>query len=150
MENLQYKGKWVFNWFSNMLPLDTSFLYQGIEYKTVENFYQAMKLPKDKLSLRKEISELSSQKAKKEIRNKEKYLWREDWNKEMALSVMEYALRIKFSKDTSWYKKLITTKGEIVEWNNWGDVFWGKTLDGKGENHLGKILMKIRDEANLI
>lgn len=31
-----------------------------------------------------------------------------------------------------------------MEENNWGDKFWG-TVNGVGENHLGKILMRIRD-----
>jgi predicted NAD-dependent protein-ADP-ribosyltransferase YbiA (DUF1768 family) len=40
-----------------------------------------------------------------------------------------------------------TGQDEIVEWNNWGDVWWGKDLEtGKGRNELGKLLMKIRSE----
>jgi hypothetical protein len=35
----------------------------------------------------------------------------------------------------------------LVEGNRWGDQFWGVDLrTGLGENHLGKILMKVRDE----
>lgn len=57
-------------------------------------------------------------------------------------------------------EKLCSTTGEIVEWNNWGDTYWGAiatlTKDGtivpveprKGLNNLGKLLMKIRDEHN--
>ena len=33
----------------------------------------------------------------------------------------------------------------IVEGNTWGDVFWG-VCNGIGENHLGNILMDVRDE----
>ena len=33
----------------------------------------------------------------------------------------------------------------LIEGNEWGDTFWG-TCDGIGENHLGKILMRIRNE----
>ena len=60
---------------------------------------------------------------------------------------MEYALRIKFAPGTSWYTKLMATGNEeIVELNNWNDVYWGSTLDGRGENHLGKLLIKLREE----
>jgi len=145
MNSLVYKGKWVYNWFSNMEPLDTPFTFKGVTYNTVENFYQAMKLPYNRLDLRAEIAAMPPHKAKTAIRNKSKYLWRDSWDKEVSLAVMRHALRIKFAPGTSWYTKLMETEGEIVEWNNWGDVFWGKTLDGKGENHLGKILMEIRD-----
>lgn len=60
---------------------------------------------------------------------------------------MEYILRYKFSEGTSWFQKLYLTKGhDIIEWNNWGDKFWGKDVySQEGENNLGKILMKIRD-----
>jgi predicted NAD-dependent protein-ADP-ribosyltransferase YbiA (DUF1768 family) len=34
---------------------------------------------------------------------------------------------------------------ELIEGNWWGDVIWG-VCNGKGENHLGKILMEVRKE----
>jgi predicted NAD-dependent protein-ADP-ribosyltransferase YbiA (DUF1768 family) len=33
---------------------------------------------------------------------------------------------------------------ELIEGNWWGDTYWG-VCNGVGENHLGKLLMKIRD-----
>jgi len=136
------------NWFSNMLPMDTSFLYQGIEYKTSENFYQAMKLPKENLVARKEIADMTPYGAKRNIK---KYTYRESWNQEESLKVMEYILKIKFRLGTKFHKKLkMTEDWEITEWNNWKDNFWGKDIQsGLGENHLGKLLMKIRDSGLL-
>ena len=35
----------------------------------------------------------------------------------------------------------------LVEGNAWHDVFWGVDVrTGEGENHLGRILMAIRNE----
>jgi predicted NAD-dependent protein-ADP-ribosyltransferase YbiA (DUF1768 family) len=35
----------------------------------------------------------------------------------------------------------------IQEGNKWGDTFWGVDLKtGEGQNHLGKLIMDIRDE----
>lgn len=35
----------------------------------------------------------------------------------------------------------------LIEGNHWGDACWGvDTRTGQGENHLGKILMKVRGE----
>ena len=34
---------------------------------------------------------------------------------------------------------------ELIEGNWWGDTYWG-VCNGVGENHLGKLLMKIREE----
>lgn len=130
-----------------MLPLDEPYVYQGIEYKTAENFYQAMKLPKDRLDLRAEIAAMNPFKSKTSIRDKNKYSWREDWE-ENKLKVMDHILRIKFAPGTSWVQKLLETGDEeIVEWNNWNDEFWGRNPNTlKGENWLGKLLMVIRSD----
>ena len=40
---------------------------------------------------------------------------------------------------------LVTGDVGPVEGNNWNDRFWG-VCRGKGENQLGKILMKVRSE----
>lgn len=132
------------NWFSNMLPLDEPLIYQGIKYHTVENFYQAMKLPKDAIDKRRYIASLDPYGAKREGR---KLQIRSDWE-EIKLEVMEYALRFKFAPGTSWHSKLMATgKDDIIENNNWGDEFWGISVKtGKGRNHMGKILMKLREE----
>ncbi len=38
---------------------------------------------------------------------------------------------------------LSTGNRSLVEENTWGDTFWG-TVNGYGENHLGRILIDIR------
>jgi ribA/ribD-fused uncharacterized protein len=41
-----------------------------------------------------------------------------------------------------------TSPMEIEEGNTWGDTYWGVDLETRvGENHLGKILMHIRDHS---
>lgn len=143
-------SKWIKNWFSNMLPFDTPMLYQNVHYKTVENFYQAMKIPKDKVEKRAAIAALNPYEAKKAIRDKNRFPWRVDWNKEMSVDVMRYALNYKFQRGAAWHDQLMLTEDwEIVEWNTWGDTFWGRDLySGHGENMLGKLLMEIRNGIN--
>ena len=35
----------------------------------------------------------------------------------------------------------------VIEGNTWRDTYWGVDLKtGEGENHLGKILMRVRSE----
>jgi ribA/ribD-fused uncharacterized protein len=72
---------------------------------------------------------------------------RPDWDK-VKLEVMENTVRLKFSQNRELESKLFETRDkypELVESNWWGDVFFGE-CNGVGENHLGKILMKIRAE----
>lgn len=40
---------------------------------------------------------------------------------------------------------LATGDEELVEGNYWHDTIWG-VCDGVGENHLGKMLMEIRED----
>lgn len=70
---------------------------------------------------------------------------RADWEA-IKLGVMEDLLRQKFSKPALRELLLATDNDELVEGNTWGDTFWG-VCDGVGQNHLGKLLMRIRDEA---
>ena len=142
------KKEWIKNWFSNMLPMDEPYIYQEIAYLTSENYYQAMKLREDQIDSREKFSNMTPQKAKREIR---KYDIRPDWNDKMKLEVMERILTFKFVLGTTWADKLLATgDAEIVENNNWKDTYWGyDVLLMKGENHLGKILMKIRNELKL-
>lgn len=42
-------------------------------------------------------------------------------------------------------KLLLTGNEELIEGNTWGDRIWG-TVNGVGENRLGKILMQVREE----
>lgn len=68
---------------------------------------------------------------------------REDWE-DVKLEIMEAILYLKFTQNPDLKEKLLETKGHIEERNDWYDVFWG-TYNGEGENHLGKLLMKIRN-----
>lgn len=67
---------------------------------------------------------------------------RSDWE-QVKIPIMEKILRSKFEDELLRYKLLQTGTQELVEGNNWGDTFWG-VCNGKGSNHLGKLLMKIR------
>jgi ribA/ribD-fused uncharacterized protein len=66
----------------------------------------------------------------------------------IRVSVMERLLREKFSPGSFLAEALLKTGNEqLLEGNYWGDVFWGVDLKThKGENNLGKLLMKIRNE----
>ena len=54
----------------------------------------------------------------------------------------------KFTQNPDLKEELLATGDEhLEEGNTWGDAIWG-TVDGVGENRLGKILMRVRDELN--
>jgi hypothetical protein len=113
----------------------------GIIYPTVEHAFQAGKT-KDK-NERMEISLLNTPGEAKRAGRKVKL--REDWE-QIKLEVMEFLVRLKFENYLDLKDKLLATgDAELIEGNWWNDRFWG-VCKGKGENNLGKILMKIRSE----
>ena len=136
-------SQYIHNWFSNFEL--TGFQIQdeyGICYDTVENYFQAAKtLDKDH---RARIALMTPGKAKREGRM---LSLRPDWE-DIKISIMDRALRLKFAKGTKWYDKLMSTGDEeIIEFNNWKDIYWGYDVNlRRGRNELGKLLMKIRQD----
>lgn len=72
---------------------------------------------------------------------------RADW-KQVKLQIMYDILCVKFKHNDYFKQKLLATGNiEIIEHNTWNDKFWGVDENtGIGENNLGKLIMKIRDE----
>lgn len=127
-----------YRWLSNFWPCDIEF--DGVVYPSVEHAYVASKTT-DEL-LRKQVLLCKTAGEAKQLGRS--FEIRKDWDK-AKLSFMRYFLHQKFTKNPELRSKLASTKGmTIVEGNTWGDTFWG-VCNGKGQNHLGKILMDIRD-----
>jgi len=116
----------------------------GMTYSSVEHAYQAAKTS-DK-SLREKIAAASAQKAKK-IGRKVPLI--PEW-KSKRLAIMETLVRQKFFVDEDLQDKLIETGTAPLMMVRDEDTFWGCAESGEGLNHLGKILEKIRAEAQLI
>ncbi len=128
-------------WLSNM-ALISPFVYDSIEFRTVENYYQAMKFL-DR-NHRVELSKMSARESKARARTLSKNGHeRENWAN-IKEPVMRYGLNIKFSQE-EFSKRLLLTGDCYIEETNWhGDTFWG-VFDGCGENKLGLDIMAIRD-----
>ena len=70
---------------------------------------------------------------------------RSDWEA-VKIDVMYKALLLKFSQNPELSELLLLTgERELIEHSPY-DSYWGDGGDGTGENHLGKLLMKLRRE----
>lgn len=127
-----------FRFLSNFWPASVEL--DGDLYPSTEHAYQAAKTL-DK-GLRSKIRQADSPGKAKRLGGKLKL--REDWET-VKLGVMENILRQKFSEPLLKMKLQNTAPKELIEGNHWNDTFWG-ICNGEGSNHLGKLLMKIRDE----
>lgn len=132
-----FSGEYRF--LSNFWPAQV--VYEGITYPTAEHAYQSAKtLDMDQ---RRQIAELATPSSAKKAGRALQI--RPDWEA-VKLRVMEDCVRYKFSHDHELRQKLLATgDAELIEGNTWGDRFWG-VCEGQGENHLGQILMKVRQE----
>lgn len=125
---------------SNFYPAPTT--YDGVTYSTSEHAYQAAKTMIH--SERREIKRCKFPGEAKRLG--QRVTLRYDFEK-IKLDLMLEVLRDKFSDKTLADKLLATEYAELVEYNDWQDVFWGKDKkSGKGKNHLGKLLMQVREE----
>lgn len=123
--------------------------YDGYIYWSTQAAYQAQKFKGTKIQtdrIRKVFTKIEP--------NQAKMLGsiiplREDWQ-EVRLGIMKDILQIKFNMQP--YKTMLIKTGtqELVQGNYWHDTFFGKCNcekhKGQGQNHLGNIIMQIRDE----
>ena len=143
----KFEGRFYF--LSNFYPCEIE--HKGIKYNSVETFYVAMKVTEMQLingvyytanDFREMIAKVIKPGDAKRIGRKVKI--RSDWE-EKKLDFMKWAIRQKFKDEKLANLLLSTGDQELIEGNWWHDFYWG-VCNGKGENHLGKILMDVRDE----
>lgn len=112
----------------------------GVMWPTIEHAFQAAKteIPSEQ----REILRTNTPGTAKALGRA--VTLRDGWDG-IKLMVMANLVYKKFSTDEELRAKLIATgDAELIEGNNWGDKFWG-VCDGEGLNHLGKVLMHVRD-----
>lgn len=132
-----FSGKYRF--LSNFFPAKV--VYEGVEYPSSEHAYQAAKT----LDIPTRLHIAAMETPGETKRAGKKLAIRSDWD-QVKISVMEEIVRDKFTRNLTLRQKLIDTGDQIlIEGNTWFDTFWG-VCNGKGQNHLGKILMKVRKE----
>lgn len=113
----------------------------GATYPTVEHAFQAFKThdTNDRVAI------LEASTPGKAKRLGKKVTLRRDWER-IKITVMKLLLVHKFQISELRQKLIDTGDAELIEGNGWGDTFWG-VYQGMGSNHLGILLMEIRDFA---
>lgn len=123
--------RWLSNFVSNPVWLF------NVQYPTVEHAYQSAKAPHDEAWQRfcqfEESPYLIKSKGKARPRLPE----------QQAINIMRQLIDQKFSAEPYRTKLMETGDTPIEEGNHWYDTFWG-TYNGKGQNHLGKLIMEKR------
>lgn len=123
---------------SNFYP--SRLIYAGgiLIFPTVEHAYQAAKT--DDKAEWLTIAHLATPGLAKKYG--QKVTLKANWD-QVKLETMEELLQDKFAIPQLKQQLINTGTQELVEGNYWGDTYWG-VCRGKGQNNLGKLLMKIR------
>ncbi len=120
----------------------------GETWMTVEHIYQAMKFS-DHLRIRGLIKDALSAHVSREIARANKKLVRSDWN-QVKLQIMESLIKTKISQHPYVLRRLLETGDAILIENSNENAFWGRGSDWCGQNHLGRIWMKLRGQERTL
>ena len=120
------------------------FFKDGIYYKTVEHYYQSKKF-NDKELVNKVIRSETPKEASNIGRDRDNK--RKDNFKRIKLDVMHEGVLEKFRQNRDIRAKLIETRNDEIREMTVKESYWGVGPDKNGANHIGKILMEVRDEV---
>ena len=138
----KFDGEYAF--LSNFYMCDV--VYNGLTYKNSEAAFHAQKTMDEEE--RKRFTALDPSASKKMGR---KITLRRDWES-VKTGIMYEICLAKFSQNLDLKEKLLATGEEYLEegtyWhdNCWGNCYCDECKNIKGENRLGEILMRIREE----
>lgn len=139
-----YKVWQPYGCFSNFSPHEITI--QGFYWPTVEHYYQAQKfvgtadaniIPQIYAAQTPEVAAALGRDCKRQVRP--------DWEL-VKLKVMREAVRKKFLTHSDIKEVLLSTNDQQLVENSPTDYFWGCGEDRTGQNHLGRILMSVREE----
>ena len=136
IDRFEGKHRWLSNFYECPVEID------GIVYPSAEHAFVAAKTHDKELNPKLATIETPGW-AKKFGRN---LVLRDNWDS-IRVEEMYKVVLAKFTQNEWLANKLIGTwPMELVEGNYWNDRFWGQDLAGYGSNHLGKILMQVREQ----
>eukprot|EP00933_Yihiella_yeosuensis_P078893 TRINITY_DN9084_c1_g1_i1.p1 TRINITY_DN9084_c1_g1~~TRINITY_DN9084_c1_g1_i1.p1 ORF type:complete len:435 (-),score=75.88 TRINITY_DN9084_c1_g1_i1:508-1812(-) len=135
----RFRGEFFF--LSNFYPCSSYVEYESDLYPTSEHAYQAAKIEDRELrepftvfgSVGPNPMQAKSKGGKVKLRG--------GWAN-IRVKVMEAIVLSKFTRDEALMAKLVKTGNQTIVEGHTGDTFWGGKV-----NHLGRILMKVREAA---
>lgn len=118
--------------------------YKNKTYKSAEHLYQSLKCvkPSDKVKI-------CDAATPKEARIRSRFVETHNLDEKKKFMLMYKILQMKFAKPKMYGRLMYWNEFNLIYLNYWHDTFWGvcacSTHKRTGQNHLGRILMHIRD-----
>lgn len=119
--------------------------WNGYLFSSVEEAYQAASFMGSDEELVEKIKKSHSADEAQRISYANRDKRREDWD-DVKISIMEELLRLKIEQNPYVKKKLLQTEDYMIVEDSPKDDFWGWGPNRNGQNNLGKLWMKLREE----
>ncbi len=137
-----YKEFGEYGFLANYSP--HGFYQNGIYYPTVEHYYQSEKF--DNPNIRDSIITAKTPKEASMI-GRDRTHKRKEHFRDQKLQVMYEGVLEKFRQNPDIRSKLIETRNQIIREMTVKESYWGVGPDLDGENHIGQILMNVREQV---
>jgi ribA/ribD-fused uncharacterized protein len=127
--------------FSNFSPHPITL--KGKTWSTSEHYFQAQKFagtPDEE-----EVRQAKSPMVAARMGRSRKRPLRDDWES-VKDQLMHEAVRAKFAQHADLREVLLATGDATIVEHTENDRYWGDGGDGSGQNKLGRILMRVREE----
>jgi len=135
-----YAQNEVYGEFSNFA--DFGIELGGQFYPTVEHYYQAQKFEEE--AYREKIRQAATPKEAADLGQTRDLPLRADWE-EVKSGIMWQAVQQKFNSHYKLAQMLLATDQKLLIENSPYDEYWGIGSTGQGHNHLGTLLMRMRN-----
>jgi ribA/ribD-fused uncharacterized protein len=132
--------------FSNYAALPVR--YKDVLYPTSEHAYQAAKFINNK-KIYTQIKNAKSPSEAKRLADENETETITNWSM-IKLQVMSDIIYEKAKQHEEVRRRLLETQDSQIIENSMDDYFWGCGEDDTGQNHLGKIWMRIREELRAV
>ena len=119
------------------------FELDGVEWPSVEHYYQAMKFEEGEL--REQIRSADHPEKAAKLAKANKKLVRKDWS-QVRQVMMTRAIYTKCRTYQEIADLLLSTGDKHIIEATMYDYYWGVGRDGRGNNVFGKVLMAVRNK----
>jgi ribA/ribD-fused uncharacterized protein len=121
-----------------------SFELDGVRWPTVEHAYQAAKFTD--AGYAESIRNADTPRTAKTMGQTHEHPLHADWEvRKQQVMLRLVAAKFCLSGNTELMARLLKTKDQLLTEASPTDNYWGAGADGQGANHLGRILMAVRD-----
>ncbi|KAK0529296.1 hypothetical protein OC842_004284 [Tilletia horrida] len=135
-----YHANEPFYFLTNFAP--SRIFHDGVEFATAEALFQASKFT-SRPYLYKSIGKEEAPRVAFSSAQRNKEAVSKDWESR-SIQVMRHVQLLKYTQNNHLRVRLLQTEdAELIEASP-HDAFWGEGSDGRGQSHLGKILMEVR------